>query len=117
MTLVLAPRSEGLSTAAVYAELDRTGGHAAELDPEPLRRLAAGSAEGLAGGLENDLEAPALSLRPELAEAIAALRAAGALGAQVSGSGPTTFGVFAERAAAERAAAGIPGAIVTRLRA
>ena len=43
----------------------------------------------------------------------ALLLAAGALGAQVSGSGPTVFGVFAEPEDAERAAAEIPGALVT----
>ncbi len=117
MTLVLVPQDEGLSTAAVYAELDRLGGHARDLDPAPLRSLAQGSAAPLAAALANDLQPAALSLRPELAEPIAALRAAGASGAQVSGSGPTTFGVFADRAAADRAAADIPGAIVTGLRA
>jgi 4-diphosphocytidyl-2-C-methyl-D-erythritol kinase len=104
MALVLVPQDDGLSTAAVYAELDRLGVHAPELDPAPLRALARESAAELAVGLANDLQPAALSLRPELAEPIAALRDAGALGAQVSGSGPTTFGVFADRAAAERAA-------------
>jgi 4-diphosphocytidyl-2-C-methyl-D-erythritol kinase len=117
MTLVLAPRSEGLSTAAVYAELDRIGGHAEELDPAPLRRLAAGSAESVAAGLTNDLERAALSLRPELGESIEELLAAGALGARVTGSGPTTFGIFATRELAERAAERMPpGAIVAEAR-
>ncbi len=117
MTLLLAPRSEGLSTAAVYAELDRIGGHAEALDPAPLRRLAAGSAESVAAGLTNDLERAALSLRPELGESIDELLAAGALGARVTGSGPTTFGVFATRELAERAAERMPpGAIVAEAR-
>lgn len=115
MTLVLVPRPEGLSTAAVYREADHLGGHATELDPAPLRALAGGPLTALAGGLVNDLQPAALSLRPELEESIEALRRAGALAAQVTGSGPTTFGVFAERSAAERAAAGRPGAIVTGL--
>jgi 4-diphosphocytidyl-2-C-methyl-D-erythritol kinase len=116
MTLVLVPQDEGLSTAAVYRELDRVGGHAGQLDPAPLRALAVGSLGALAAGLANDLEPAALSLRPELAESIGALRAAGALAAQVSGSGPTTFGLFADRPAAERGAAAIgPSAIVTGL--
>jgi 4-diphosphocytidyl-2-C-methyl-D-erythritol kinase len=122
MTLVLLPQGEGLSTAAVYGELDRIGGHARDLDPAPLRALAAGTAASLAAGLANDLQPAALALRAELAEPIAALRAAGALAAQVTGSGPTAFGLFADRAAAERAAAridtdrsGQPPAIVTEL--
>ena len=44
-----------------------------------------------------------------------ALRGAGALGAAVSGSGPTCFGLFADRAAAEAARRGLPGALVTEL--
>jgi 4-diphosphocytidyl-2-C-methyl-D-erythritol kinase len=69
----------------------------------------------LVAGLANDLQPAALSLRPELANALEALADAGALAAQVTGSGPTAFGVFADRAAAERAAGQLPGAIVTGL--
>lgn len=117
LALVLVTQEAGLSTAAVYAELDRIGGHAGALDPAPLRALAAGAdAAGIAPGLANDLQPAALSLRPELAGVLAALRDAGALAAQVTGSGPTAFGLFADRPAAERAAAGLPGAIVAEAR-
>ena len=117
MTLVLVPQPEGLSTAAVYRELDRLGRYATDLDPAPLRKLAGRSVADLAAGLSNDLQPAALSLRPELAETIDELVEGGALAAQVTGSGPTTFGLFAERSAAERAAAGLPGAVVTGLHA
>jgi 4-diphosphocytidyl-2-C-methyl-D-erythritol kinase len=116
LSAVLVPDPNGLSTADVYAELDRIGGAGDQLDPEPLRRLAAASAAELAAGLVNDLQAAALSLRPELDEKLERLRAAGALGAAVSGSGPTCFGLFDDRAAAEGAAASIQGALVTGLR-
>ncbi len=43
----------------------------------------------LAGALGNDLQAAALSLRPQLADVLKAGRAAGALAGIVSGSGPT----------------------------
>jgi 4-diphosphocytidyl-2-C-methyl-D-erythritol kinase len=125
MTLVLVPQDEGLSTAAVYGELDRLrddaegtpslavgpadGGPADRLATDPLRRLAASPLDQIAAGLANDLQPAALSLRPDLDEPLAALREAGALAAQVSGSGPTTFGLFADRLAAERAAATIDG--------
>jgi 4-diphosphocytidyl-2-C-methyl-D-erythritol kinase len=66
--------------------------------------------------MENDLEAAALSLRPELAGTLAKLGEAGALAARISGSGPTAFGVFATRAEAETAATQFPEALVTRLR-
>jgi len=115
MTLVLVPQDEGLSTAAVYEELDRIGRFAGDLDREPLRAVAARPLEGLVAGLANDLQPVALSLRPELADTLDALTDAGALAAQVTGSGPTTFGVFSDRAVAESAAGQLPGAIVTGL--
>jgi 4-diphosphocytidyl-2-C-methyl-D-erythritol kinase len=116
LTVVLVPSHRGLRTAEVYAELDRLGGWRERLDPEPLRRVASADPALLAAALENDLEAAAVSLRPELEGTLARLRGAGALGAAVSGSGPTCVGLFDARAAADAAAGSIPGAIVTRLR-
>jgi 4-diphosphocytidyl-2-C-methyl-D-erythritol kinase len=116
LTAVLVPDREGLATAAVYAELDRTRGSRAKLDPDPLRRLAAAGPAELAAGIENDLQTAALSLRPELSAKLDMLRSAGAMGAAVAGSGPTCFGLFHDREAAEQAAAAISGAFVTALR-
>lgn len=114
---VLLTDDEGLSTAAVYAELDRREGWRDPLDPEPLRHVVdSRSAAELAAALDNDLQPAALALRPELQERLDALRDAGALGAAVSGSGPTCFGVFGDRAAAEAAAASLPGALVAESR-
>ncbi len=116
---VLVPDAQGLSTAAVYAEFDRLGGGRERLDPEPIRELArqaVGSPDRLANALQNDLQPAALSLRPELARSLERLSAAGALGAAVTGSGPTCFALFSEQAAAAEAAAAIPGSIVARLR-
>lgn len=112
--LVLVPSDEGLSTADVYAELDRLGGRRQTLDPGPLRALAGAGAERLAKAAENDLETPALSLRPDLEQRLSELRAQAALVARLSGSGPTAFGVFDGRGAAERAAAALSGAVLTR---
>lgn len=120
--LVLVERASGLSTAAVYAELDRlrAAGQApqrATLDPGPLRELAASEPARLGAGLENDLELAALSLAPELAGTLEALRGAGALGARVSGSGPTAIGLFPDRAQAAAAAHAMAlPALVTEIR-
>ncbi len=116
LVAVLVPDPVGLSTASVYAELDRLGGTRADLDPGPLRVLATAAPAELAAGLENDLQRATLSLRPDLSARFDNLRSAGALGAAVSGSGPTCFGLFADWEAAEGAAASIPGALVTELR-
>ena len=117
-TAVVVPHPEGLSTAAVYAELDRLDAARADLDPVRLKDLAASAArpEDLAAAIENDLQRAALSLRPDLEPTLDALRDAGALGSAVSGSGPTCFGVFEDRAGAEAAASAIPGALVTESR-
>lgn len=116
LPLVLALPRRGLSTAEVYAEADRLGVGRQRLDPAPVRRLAAASAEGLAQALENDLEPAALSLRPELESTLEAMRAAGARGAAVAGSGPTVFGVFRDGAEATAAAKRLPGAVATTVR-
>jgi 4-diphosphocytidyl-2-C-methyl-D-erythritol kinase len=116
LAAVLIPDEDGLSTAAVYAELDRLDGGREALDPDPLHRLTACDPHELSRSLQNDLQPAALSLRPDLQERLDALVAAGALGVAVSGSGPTCFGLFADREAADRAAEGLPGALVTQLR-
>jgi 4-diphosphocytidyl-2-C-methyl-D-erythritol kinase len=117
LTLVLVPQQQGLSTGAVYAELDRLRAEGEvvqreSLSPAPLRAIAAGSLGRLAAGLENDLEAPALSLRPDRERILGQLRSAGALGARITGSGPTAFGVFSDRQSAEAASRKIPGSVV-----
>ena len=105
LALILVPQNQGLSTADVYREADRIGSTRARLDARSLRALARAPLAELAGALENDLEQAALSLRPELAAELEALREAGALATRVTGSGPTVYGVFGTRADAEQAAA------------
>ena len=83
---------EGLSTPSVFREFDRVDAAGApalaEPTPEEITSLCAGPEE-LSHCLVNDLQAPALRLRPELAETIGAARDAGALAVTLSGSGPT----------------------------
>jgi 4-diphosphocytidyl-2-C-methyl-D-erythritol kinase len=111
--VVLAPQREGVSTAHVYAQLDRMAGWRERLDPQPLRDFARSPSPG---ALENDLQPAAMALRPELARVLDALGETGALGTLVSGSGPTCFALFADRAEAERGACKIDGAIAAELR-
>jgi 4-diphosphocytidyl-2-C-methyl-D-erythritol kinase len=111
---VLVPHNPGLSTADVYAEFDRLGGGRAQVGLDALRALA--REMSLLPVLGNDLQPAALALRPELTAVLASLRGHGALGALVSGSGPTCFGLFEDRAAAEAVAAKLDGAIAAALR-
>ncbi len=59
--------------------------------------------------LGNDLQAPAVALCPAVGDVLAWLRRRpGCLVAQMSGSGATCFGMFADRAEAEAAGAAVP---------
>ena len=68
--------------------------------------------------LFNDLQPAACSLRPEIGDALDALRGAGAVVAMVTGSGPTAVGLFDDADAAGRAVGKLhddfPAAIATR---
>ena len=87
---VLAFAHGGLSTAAVFRRFDELGvAPSAGVPPELLNALAVGDAAALGTSLRNDLQPAALDLRPELAETLEQGLAGGALGALVSGSGPT----------------------------
>jgi 4-diphosphocytidyl-2-C-methyl-D-erythritol kinase len=118
LAVVLVLQRHGLATADVYAELDRAEGWREPLDCDELRGLTGVRPDGerLAKALENDLQPAALALRPELSAVLDSLTAAGARGVLVSGSGPTCFGLFADRPAAEAAGARVPAALVTQLR-
>jgi 4-diphosphocytidyl-2-C-methyl-D-erythritol kinase len=108
---VLLPGGGGLSTAEVFAEADRLGlGRGAEELDDLDARLGEVAGAGASpldypDLLVNDLEPAALSLRPDIDEALDALRGAGAPLAILSGSGPTAVGLFADLAAAQAAAA------------
>ena len=90
---VLAFSGEGLSTPAVYRELDRL--RAAGTQPkatdgdELLRALVSGEVSQVAGLLHNDLQPAALSLRSDLRRTLLAGQEAGALAGIIAGSGPT----------------------------
>jgi 4-diphosphocytidyl-2-C-methyl-D-erythritol kinase len=113
--VVLIPQTAGLSTAEVYAELDKLGGGRGDAELEGMRRkLRDATAEGASPLdytelLVNDLERAAISLRPRILEPLEALRKVGAAHAMVTGSGPTTFGLFGDLAAAEDAGRSLRG--------
>jgi 4-diphosphocytidyl-2-C-methyl-D-erythritol kinase len=90
---VLAFSSQGLSTPAVYAESDRLRQsldiRKPRVSEELMHALSGGDAIGLGKALVNDLQPAAISLRPALKMAIGAGIECKAIGAIVSGSGPT----------------------------
>ncbi|WP_150236730.1 4-(cytidine 5'-diphospho)-2-C-methyl-D-erythritol kinase [Nocardiopsis quinghaiensis] len=88
---VFALSPHGLSTASVFGEYDRIRPDAPEprLDPALADALTSGDPAALGAALTNDLQEAALSLLPELERTLRTGSGAGALGALVSGSGPT----------------------------
>lgn len=92
---VLAISDGGLSTPDVYAQLDRqreTGPVGVVTNPaDVLAALRQGDAVALGRALGNDLQAAALALKPSLRLLLETGRDLGALGALVSGSGPTAM--------------------------
>ena len=90
---VIATNNFGLSTPEVYAEFDHLTKDKEATDPEIslelLKALAHGNPNEVAKNLVNDLQAAALSLKPELRRLLRAGEEAGALAGIVSGSGPT----------------------------
>jgi len=128
---VLAFANGGLSTADVYAKCDRmratkesrqTKGRKVGtvsapdpvLDHALIAALRSGDPAEVGPLLSNDLQSAAISLRPELRRALAAGRELGALGAMVSGSGPTCAFLAKNRRHARDLAAALAGAGVCR---
>lgn len=120
---VLAFADGGLSTPAVFTEIDRlrdSAGPDREApprldDPEPvLAALASGDAAQLAPLLGNDLQPAALSLDPGLRRTLRAGTEAGALAGIVSGSGPTCAFLCASAGQAVDVGAQLAGAGVCR---
>ena len=137
----LAFARSGLSAAQVYATSDRlrtargkAGGQPLAGDPalsaELMTALRSGEPGRVGPLLTNDLQPAALSLRPVLRRTLAAGQEHGALGAVVSGSGPTCAFLARDAAhasdlavaltssgvcrTAARASGPVPGAVVLR---
>jgi 4-diphosphocytidyl-2-C-methyl-D-erythritol kinase len=114
---VVALHRGGLSTPAVFGELDRLRGDAPPVERavEPvLEALAAGDPRRLALTLGNDLQAAAVSMAPDLRRTLRAGVEAGALAGIVSGSGPTCAFLCADGEAAIDVATELAGAGVCR---
>jgi len=129
---VLAMADGQLPTPSVYAALDkqrtaraarsrgaggtpgRDGVAGPELDAALMSALRAGHASQVGRALSNDLQPAALSLFPALRKTLAAGTELGALGALVSGSGPTCVFLAANAKRALDLAVSLSGAGVCR---
>jgi 4-diphosphocytidyl-2-C-methyl-D-erythritol kinase len=132
---VLAFAEGQLSTPDVYAALDRMrqdsaasedsaapedaaapkdAAAAPELDAVLMAALRAGDPVRVGKALSNDLQPPALALFPALRKTLAAGTELGAVGALVSGSGPTCMFLARSKERALALAAALSGADVCR---
>jgi 4-diphosphocytidyl-2-C-methyl-D-erythritol kinase len=104
--LVLILDDQGLSTPAVYKKLDELRANQGEAVETPeinrslLRALQNGNPFEIVEHLHNDLEEAALALRPDLRIKMTTALQHGAIGAMVSGSGPTILALATSEVAA-----------------
>ena len=123
---VLAFGASGLSTPDVYAACDRLRAARRAKDDQPravpdpelntelMSALRSGDPGAVGPLLSNDLQPAALSLQPLLRQALQAGKEHGALGAIVSGSGPTCAFLAKSADEARELAVGVTGAGVCR---
>ena len=109
LTFVLGVSKQPLSTREVFQAWDEFGS-STEVSGAPMTMaLGSGDAHDIASLLHSDLEPVVFKLRPELMDKKRKLLEAGALGAAVSGSGSTLFGIATDEAHARSIAARIQG--------
>ena len=83
--------------------------------PDPgvlIAALETGDVRLLGDVLFNDLQPAVVARHPEIGEAISGFMDAGALGATMSGSGPTVAALASHAGHADSLAAAVPGSIV-----
>lgn len=102
--VVVAKPAISVSTKMVYENL-----HANELQHHPdvagmAEALKQGELSGVASRMENVLETVTTKLYPQIEEIKRTMKESGAENAIMSGSGPTVFGLYREKAIAEQAA-------------
>lgn len=112
--MVLLHPGGGLSTQTVFGKFDAEKYPALHVDTLAVAEAVQnGDIDAYAQVAGNALEAPAIALMPEVAEAMQQLRAAGAGAVRMSGSGSAVFGLFDSDEAARIAAEQLPGSILT----
>ena len=92
--VVAAKNVRGLSTPYMYSKYDELGEGAHSDTNAVIKALAKGSAGEIAPLLHNDFEKAAFLEKPEIKRLKNRFLESGALGALMSGSGPTVFGIF-----------------------
>jgi 4-diphosphocytidyl-2-C-methyl-D-erythritol kinase len=108
---VVVPLDFPTRSPEAYRWWDEDGGPTGPPAGELLAAARHGDIGALGGMLFNDLEAPVIARHPRLGEAKRRLMSAGALGAVMSGSGPTVVGLARSELHASELVTATPGAI------
>jgi len=101
MGVVLVKPHFGVSTAQVYKMFDSLSYVPQPRTDHMIKAIKNKNIKNIAAGLGNALEPVTASLHPEIREIKHVLTKAGALGAQMSGSGPTVFALTESKKKAE----------------
>ncbi len=102
--IVIVKQKEGLSTAEIYRAIDEER-NAEKPDTEMLCEcIRKGNIIKLAKNMKNVMQQVSEKKLPKISETIARLKEYGAIGAVMSGSGPSVFGLFENDESAKKAA-------------
>ena len=102
--LVLVNPGVRSSTKEVYAACAPRPLDGENATARMVEALGSGNPEKIAAALMNDLQAPAVKQHQEIVDVLVSLRTAGVIGAMMSGSGSSVFGIVRDAATAERIA-------------
>ncbi len=109
-SVVIARRGEGVSTPWAYGRLDELYGAFADPNILPdagldrlLAALEKGELSAVAGSIYNIFEAPVAAVQQDVGALIGLMKESGAVASHMSGSGPSVFGIFADRETAVKA--------------
>jgi 4-diphosphocytidyl-2-C-methyl-D-erythritol kinase len=108
---VLVPQPFPVHTADAYAWWDEEGATANVGLDDAVEAVRRGDPQELAQWLWNDLQGPVARRHAQIQVIVERLLDAGALGAVMSGSGPTVAGLAADEQEAERIAERFPGGV------
>ena len=102
INLVLVNPGVHSSTKDVYAACEPRPLDGENATAKMVEALKAGDVGKIAAALMNDLQEPAVKQHPEIADALVSLRTTGVLGAMMSGSGSSVFGLVENESEARR---------------
>ena len=102
LNLVLVNPGVCSSTKEVYASCEARPLDGENATAKMVEALETGDVRKIAAALMNDLQAPAVKQHPEIADALVSLRTAGVVGAMMSGSGSSVFGIVPDADTATR---------------